>query len=132
MIISAEEFVSLRKHDDPEQARRASVEEAPEAVWLAVTDQYPDMKFWVVQNKTVPLSILRRLAEDSDSRVRAAVADKRKLDRKLFELLANDPDEGIRQRIAYNKKTPFDVLEQLLTDESALVSSVARIRLGKL
>ena len=130
MITSAEEFVFLREHEDPESYRRAATEDAPEAVWEAVIETYPEMRFWVIHNKTVPLTILKRLARDSAVCIRAAVADKRKLDRELFDLLSKDVDESVRQRIAYNKKTPLDVLEQLSTDTSDLVASVAKDRLN--
>jgi hypothetical protein len=43
-------------------------------VWLGVIRDYPDMRFWVAQNKTVPVSILGVLAADDDQRVRSMVA----------------------------------------------------------
>src|ERR1051325_10784206 len=80
MIHSASEFVALRTSDDLDQQKRATQENATEDVWLDIIRQYPDMRFWVAQNKTVPLSILHMLAQDTDPRVRSMVAQKRKLD----------------------------------------------------
>lgn len=123
---SAEEFVRLRMHDDLVVQRRAALEEAPEHVWREVVDRYPEMRVWVVHNKTVPLPILELLSTDEDRAVRGAVAGKRKLSRELFERLAADPDEGVRLDIGRNPKVPLDILEGLTRDPSAFVASEAR------
>src|SRR6476469_8558350 len=117
MIRSASEFIRLRKNNDP----RATHEEAPEEVWMEVLRIHPESGEWVALNKTVPLSILKLLAADSDARVRFIVAMKRKCDHDLFQLLASDQDETVRSRVAYNPKAPKDILQQLKTDPSALV-----------
>jgi hypothetical protein len=129
MISSAEEFIRLRTSDDPAEYRRAASDEASEKVWMDIINNYPDMKAWVAENKTVPLSILYILSNDSNSDVRFVVASKRKLDRALIEKLARDDNESVRQRIAYNKKTPAEVLKQLATDPESMVSDVAKERL---
>jgi hypothetical protein len=100
VIESAEEFVRLRSSEDPEEYGLAAIEPAPEAVWLEVIARFPEMRPWVAHNKTVPLSILKILADDEDADVRAAVASKRKLSDELFIRLARDTDEGVRARIA--------------------------------
>ena len=130
MINDAEEFVRLRTSHNMTDYRRAAQEEAPISVWVEIISRFPEMKVWVAHNKSIPLDILRVLAIDPDAHVRAAVADKRKLDRALFESLAQDPDEGVRQRVACNKKTPRDLLETLARDESLLVARVAKERIG--
>lgn len=84
MISSAQEFLGLRFSEDPELYNRAAHEEAPEDVWLELVEEYPESRFWVAQNKTVPLTVLKRLASDDDSRVRGMVAMKRKLDEHTF------------------------------------------------
>ncbi|MGO4249462.1 hypothetical protein AB4Y87_19790 [Paenarthrobacter sp. RAF54_2] len=76
MIQSAAEFVRLRSSEDPAEYHRAAHEEADVSVWLDVIDKYPDMRFWVAHNKTVPLEILELLASDPDVRVRSFVATK--------------------------------------------------------
>jgi hypothetical protein len=90
------------------------------------------MKIWVAHNKTVPLSILNRLSEDEDPRVREAVAVKRKCSREIFEKLANDPDPVVRSAVAHNKKSPADVLERLSHDAWHVVSDAARRRLNEI
>ncbi|HBS35639.1 MAG TPA: hypothetical protein DEA50_11285 [Parvularcula sp.] len=127
MILSADEFVELRRNNDP----RAAHEEANFEVWMDVISNYPDMKEWVVHNKTVPLEILLLLADDPDSDIRACVADKRKLSEQLFEKLSLDVDDLVRQRIASNKKTPFDILKRLSQDKSRLVREAAIKSLGE-
>lgn len=126
MIESAEEFVRLRTNDDLGIQRRAALEEAPEHVWRDVMERYPEMRVWVVHNKTVPLSILELLSRDEDRAVRGAVAGKRKLSRELFERLAADADEGVRLHAGRNAKVPLDILERLTHDPSAFVASEAR------
>lgn len=129
MILSASEFVRLRMSKDPEEYNRAALDEANEEVWIDIIENYPDMKVWVAHNKTIPLTILTRLSDDPDIKVRFVVAFKRKLDQALFNKLARDRDTSVRQRIAYNKKTPIEVLELLATDSEEMVGSVAKDRL---
>ena len=76
-IESAEEFVRLRTSDDPAEYNRAAQDEASESTWREVIERFPDMRFWVVQNKTVPLSVLEILRHDTDDRVRHMVTSKR-------------------------------------------------------
>jgi hypothetical protein len=76
MIESADEFRRLRKSADPEEYLRAAHDEAPVEVWMEVISRWPDMRFWVAQNKKVPLSILEVLENDSDPHVRDMVLRK--------------------------------------------------------
>lgn len=131
MIHSAEEFVRLRASQNPSEYRISANDRASEMTWLEVIKNHPDMKIWVIRNKTVPLSILRLLSDDPDPEIRSAIADKRKLDNKLFLRLAQDEDESVRQRIAYNKKTPTDVLKKLASDKSSRISETAKERLAE-
>jgi hypothetical protein len=131
LIASAEEFVRLRNSDIPEEYSLAAEDEAPVAVWLDVISRFPEMREWVVHNKTVPIEILEVLARDESASVRATVADKRKLSLELLDLLAHDCDELVRHRVAYNKKVPTHVLEHLSTDSSPLVRAAAMKRLGR-
>ena len=73
MIESAEEFVRLRTREDPGEYHRAAHEEASTGTWLDVIERYPDMRFWVANNKTVPLEVLEVLRQDADERVRSMV-----------------------------------------------------------
>lgn len=130
MISSAEEFLGLRFSEDPELYNRAAHEEAPDEVWLELIEEYPESRFWVAQNKTVPLTVLKRLASDDDSRVRGVVAMKRKLDEDTFRQLATDADSGVRMSIATNAKTPVAVLRSMLTDPWDEIPAVVRRRLA--
>lgn len=126
MIESVEQFVALRTSDDPQEYGRAAAEAASVEVWLEVVRQRPDMRFWVAQNKTVPLEILAILARDEDDRVRSMVASKRKLSLELFKFLAVDPDEGVRASLARNARVPQSVLQKLMEDQSSFVRAAAR------
>lgn len=128
-IRSANEFVRLRLSDAPADYNRAAHDDAPDHVWDDVIESRPDMRAWVAHNKTVPLEILARLAEDDDPAVRSAVAMKRKLSRELFDALAADPDPSVRARVAVNAKVPRRVLETLARDDEPLVADAATERL---
>ena len=84
MIASAEEFVELRRSERQEEYLRAAWESAPREVWLEVIQRFPDMRFWVAQNKTMPVEVLAVLARDPDPRVRSIVAMKNRLTNELF------------------------------------------------
>lgn len=129
MIESAEEFVTLRQSEDPDLYTRAAQDSAREEVWLEVVKRYPEMKVWVVHNKTVPGSILRTLASDPDPNVRASVAQKRKVGDAILEKLAYDADGRVRLEVAVNKRTPLYLLRVLLHDDWERVAEVARDRL---
>ena len=130
MIGSADEFQRLRTSDDPDQQRRATHDEAPLSVWRDVVARFPELRFWVAQNKTVPGEVLAELAADPDARVRSMVAAKRKLAPALQLQLAADPDEGVRQRIAWNSRATRAALELLVRDPWPLVAERARARLA--
>ena len=130
MIESAEEFVRLRCSEQMEEYVRAAHEDAPLEVWLEVIERYPDMKPWVVHNKTVPLSILELLSHAPDPNVRWSVAMKRKAGRAILERLAADPDASVRVSVASNRKTPLDVVERLTADPDYWVAESARERLA--
>jgi hypothetical protein len=76
-IESAEEFVRLGTSEDPVEYSRAAQDEATESTWRDVIERFPDMRFWVAQNKRVPLSVLEVLRHDADENVRQMVTNKR-------------------------------------------------------
>ncbi len=126
MIKTAEEFRSLRLSDSPEEYRRASTDYATEDVWTEVIERFPELRIWVVHNKTVPLSILQVLVNDQDPAVRAAVARKRKVPSDILGQLARDPEGQVRLAVARNRSTPKAVLESLGSDPWDAISSAAR------
>ena len=121
VIRSAEEFVRLRESPDPEDRHRAAHEEAGERVWLDVVRRFPEMRFWVAQNRTAPPAVLRVLGEDADARVRGMVARRRRLPEDLLLRLARDPDAGVRNAVAYNAKASRAVSDVLAGDDEELV-----------
>jgi hypothetical protein len=130
-IESADEFRRLRQSEDPAEYRRAAHGELSDATCREIIDRFPDMKFWVAHNKTVPLEILRVLSVDPEVRVRTAVAMKRKLDDRLFSLLSQDPHETVRHAVARNAKCPLSVLRVLTDDPSDLIREAASRRLAQ-
>jgi hypothetical protein len=128
-IDSAAEFVRLRESEDPAEYWRAAHEDASIDVWRDVISDYPDMRFWVAQNKTVPVEILTVLAQDADGRVRSMVARKRSIGDEIMKVLAADVDSGVRMSIARHPKVTRSVLELLINDEWDEVARVAQERL---
>jgi hypothetical protein len=129
MIESAEEFVRLRTSDVKDEYDRAAHDDAPPEVWWELVRDHPDMKIWVVANKTVPLAVLEALSTDDDPSVRDAVARKRRASPEILERLARDPDSGVRYAVACNPKAPRGVLNLMLADEWDVVAEKARARL---
>jgi hypothetical protein len=125
MIESADEFIRLRDSSDPAEYERAAHDQAPEDVWLDVIQRFPKYRFWVAQNKTVPISILQILATDADERVRWMVARKRKLPSDLVTLLASDSSESVRAATARHRKASPEVLTALSDDPSPIVREIA-------
>ena len=131
MIASADEFIRLRTSSDPAEYRRAAHEVAPTTVWLELVAKHPEMRFWVAQNKTVPIEILKILGRDPDPRVRWMVASKRKLDEETLGRLAADPDESVRFAVAQNPNTPDAVLRSMLEDPWSEIVRVVDQRLRR-
>lgn len=131
VIKSAEEFVKLRTSEIKEEYDRAVYEEAPLDVWMAIVQDYPDMRKWVAHNKAVPVEVLDVLSKDADARVRDVVARKRKSTLPILERLATDPDATVRHSVAWNKSTPSTLLQRLLSDPWSPVVEVARTRLAQ-
>lgn len=125
MIESAAEFAELFDSESVEVRQRAAIVSAEVEVWRAIFNDYPELRKWVVYNKTVPLEVLEVLSKDSDPDVRAAVAMKRKITTDLRWELASDVDSGVRLCVANNAKTEIAVLEFLSNDESPLVRNAA-------
>ena len=132
MIKSAEEFISLRTSELPNEYMRAAHEDAPVDVWLDVISKFPEMREWVALNKFVPLSILEILALDTNEDVRFAVAMKRRLSPELFELLSRDKSEIVRHRIVWNRKTPVHILKRLVNDPMMFIREDALKRVENL
>ena len=126
MIESAEQFRSLRESGAPNEYHRAAHDEASLEVWLDVVSGMPTMRFWVAQNKTIPVEVLEVLAKDPDSQVREMVARKRKLPESLQFKLATDFDSSVRSALACNRSLASLVREKLTKDEDELVREAAR------
>jgi len=131
VIQSAEEFARLRRSEDPVEYHRAATEEAPLEVWLAVVTQFPALREWVAENKTIPLSVLEQLASDPNPRVRATVAGKRKLSVQLQRALAQDQEPSVRERLANNAKCEVEILRVLSRDPEGFVRAAATNKLER-
>jgi hypothetical protein len=130
LIKSAKEFVHLRLSDNQDEYLRAAWDEAPIEVWFEVIENYPDMRFWVAQNKTIPVEVLEILADDPSDRVRFMVASKKKLSERIQLKMARDKDLSVRMRIVLNKKATHSVLQILSEDKDVEIREKAMERLA--
>jgi hypothetical protein len=129
MVESAEEFLRLRKSADPSEYKRAVNESATLGIWKDIIERYPEMKIWVIHNKSVPVEILTALSADEDPMVREAVARKRRCPVDRLYALATDPDVRVRQAVSYNAKATTDILAILAQDSSPIVADQAKSRI---
>lgn len=118
MINSAEEFKRLRESEVQEEYYRATTDEASIEVWSDVLKKYPDLAFWVAQNKTIPLEVLYTLADNENVDVRCMVARKRKIDNIIFDKLKADINESVRHALMCNTKIPIEKKQQIKTSDS--------------
>ncbi|MBR07260.1 MAG: hypothetical protein CMP48_06190 [Rickettsiales bacterium] len=131
MINSAEEFRNLRMSDELQEQRRAAIEVAAYSVWLDVIQRFPELKTWVIQNKTIQIEILELLALDSDPNVRSAVARKRKITDKIFELLKDDTEESVRYDLLSNTKLALEKKLRIKVDDSEWLRDQLNEQLNK-
>ena len=119
----------MRTSEIEEEHHRAAHDDAPIEVWLEVIRKFPEMRFWVAHNKTVPIKILEILSRDENPQVRSFVASKRKLPEDIQLLLAQDKDYSVRQSLAYNAKAKDSVLRILAEDVELQIREKAKAKL---
>ncbi|WP_143020534.1 HEAT repeat domain-containing protein [Sinosporangium album] len=131
MIESAAEFLALRLGDDPAGYNRAARDSAPLEIWLELVTHHSEAHFWVAQNKTVPIEILRILTASSDWRARSMVAGKNKATPDMLEALAKDDHDAVRHVVAGHRNTPTSTLVILCRDTWKEVRRTAQDNLQK-
>jgi hypothetical protein len=118
MITSADEFRALVESDDVEERRRAAWEPASEAVWLEVLARFPDLHFFVAHNRSIPDTVIARLVEDGEERVRIRLAEKHSLPLRFLEQLARDPSELVVSSVITHKKAPEELVRSIAEETS--------------
>ncbi len=131
VILSADEFVRLRRSRLKSDYNRAAYDCAANEVWHDVIARFPEMKIWVVHNKTVPGEILEMLSVDEDAEVRIAVAMKRRTPPEVLLRLAGDSEFGVRMAVACNRKAPLSALRSLSMDSDERVATEAGRRMAE-
>ncbi len=129
MIKSAEEFRYLRTSDKLEEYNRAEHDEATIEIWFEVIKKFPELKEWVIHNKTIQHEVLEFLVNDKDEKIRSLIARKRKIvNTKIFDALAKDPSENVRYSLACNTKNKLeDLLKITSTDSKWLQNQIEEI-----
>lgn len=90
--------------------------------WLALSKDIKAREV-VAGNSLTPVEILRALAQDDRSFIRAAVAGNKKTPPETLQTLALDRDEDVREAVARNPQTPPETLRTLAQDNTMLWSS---------
>ncbi|GAA1848245.1 hypothetical protein [Myceligenerans crystallogenes] len=93
---------------------------AETSIWIEFIEQYPDLDFWVANNRTIGVAELRRLAVSATWQTRHRVAGKRRTRSgqvpcppDLLEKLAHDPCDAVVHTVANNPGTPLATLQFL-------------------
>ena len=131
MIKNAEEFKRLRESIVPAHYQRASQDEASSETWIDVIQKYPELAFWVAQNKTISTEILSLLADNKNANVRCMVARKRKIDFKIFDKLKADSDLTVRHALICNTKLSNENKKLIKTDDSKWLENELNEKLSK-
>ena len=84
----------------------------------------------VARRQTAPAKILLQLANDPNADVRAALAHNLRAPRAALEPLVADPEESVRLSLAHCGYTPPDLPEKLLKDPSLEVRQQAVVNLN--
>jgi hypothetical protein len=117
MIETVAEFMRLVESDDSVERNRSASEDAPTSVWIELVNNYPSMRFWVANNRTVPIEVLQMLARDVNWRVRNRVASKASCPEDILALLSSDDHDSVVASVAGHPHTPSDALRRLSTHE---------------
>ncbi|GAA0452866.1 hypothetical protein Ade02nite_00930 [Paractinoplanes deccanensis] len=129
MIETADEFVRLVTSEDPAQRRRAAWEDALDEVWTSLVANYPDMHFWVANNRTISEGVMRSLAADDDWRVRDRIAMKNSCPTDILDLLSWDPHDAVAAAVAGHPNTSDEALRRLAKHPWEKVREKALLRL---
>lgn len=78
------------------------------------------LKYWsyiIAGNKNTPESVLQRLAEGGDPRVRKRLAENPRTPQTVLELMAHDEDREVRLAVACNGNISDGVLAEMARDQ---------------
>ncbi len=89
-------------------------------------DSSTKIRMRVAENEFAPLEVLEYLSADADADVRSAVATNSAAPARLVEILANDADATVRHAIAENPSTLPSILVALSADGNPYVACRAR------
>ncbi len=90
-------------------------------------DKNKELRSRVAMHPNTSIEMLWELARDEDSTVRSNTLHHHAITKEMIEFLSEDKDEIIRASVAYKEKTSFDLLKKLAKDKSSHVrASVAK------
>ena len=126
MINTIDEYLNLANSDNPIDNNKTKTEDLSLDVAMAIINDHPKRKSWLVHNKCISGEILQLLSVDEDVDVRFTVAMKKKCGRNIFKTLMNDSDFSVRLATIRNNKFPIDLLETMSNDNDIEISSEAK------
>lgn len=129
-IASVEEFIRLRRSENPAEYDRSARAALPLTVWWQLIREHPEMRFWAAHNRTCPPEILAELIKDADWRVRVRVLGRRSCPPELLEQLADDPHDAVRNTVPTHPRSPRSAVARLVDDPWPVIAEAARVRLA--
>ncbi|GHE31145.1 hypothetical protein GCM10017778_11960 [Streptomyces vinaceus] len=129
-IDSVEEFIRLRRSEDPAERDRSARAAMPLTVWRQLVRKHSEMRFWAAHNRTCPPEIMTELSKDADWRVRQRVLGKRSCPPEIMRQLADDPHDAVRNTVATHPRSPRSAVARLVDDPWPVVAEAARARLA--
>lgn len=122
----AENAPAMQRSDDPvAQFLSPEVTDSKVArIRRLAQDSNPKIRESAALSYHAPLEVSEALAHDPEASVRACLARNEHTPCDVLRQLASDPDETVRAWVAINYFVPADAMERLAEDESATVRAL--------
>lgn len=79
----------------------------------------------------LPVTLLERLAKDSNKYVRLAIAEKTTNPHHLIRQLAQDKDRQVKEAVVTNSSTPLLLLDELAKGNDSQIRALASVEYNK-
>jgi len=124
--LKTEDLLLLIEHCPSSRLTIASATKSADVLERLARDTSSDVREAVADNTRTSTVTLDSLANDSTPAVRMAVAENANVSETNLERLASDPVNYVRWGVAHNEKTPSAVLELIVKDSDSYVRDEAR------
>jgi hypothetical protein len=124
--LTPEDLLLLIEHCPSSRLTIASATKAVEVLDRLALDSSSDVREAVADNLRTSTGTLNSLSKDNVAAVRMAAAENANVSETDLERLAKDPVNYVRFGVAHNEKTPSNILELILKDPDSYVSDEAK------